>query len=150
MSVVVSGIYCVLVVLSACEALEKQLNSLGTRWATICEWTKEKWVTLQDILVKWQQFSEDQAQFSDWLAEKEDVLGRMNQADVSDPGHVIAQVKDLKVSQTDVSDPGHVITQVKVWKMRGEGGCPRQDRPGRHVRPGACPHTNLKEVNIIL
>ena len=53
---------------------------------------------LQDLLLKWQHFAEEQHKFSDWLAQKEAVLGHMIKCDLSDPDTVIKQVKDLKVS----------------------------------------------------
>ena len=55
-------------------------------------------MVLQDLLLKWQNFSEEQAKFSDWLAEKEGILGTMMESDLTDPDTVIKQVKDLKVS----------------------------------------------------
>lgn len=33
---------------------------LGDRWANICRWTEDRWVLLQDILLKWQRFTEEQ------------------------------------------------------------------------------------------
>ncbi|KAG2468093.1 UTRO protein, partial [Polypterus senegalus] len=45
---------------SATAALEEQLQSLGERWAAVCRWTEERWRKLQDILLVWQQFIEDQ------------------------------------------------------------------------------------------
>ncbi|KAK3089530.1 hypothetical protein FSP39_004327 [Pinctada imbricata] len=87
---------------SACEALETQLQHLGKKWAAICNWTEQKWLMLQDLLLKWQHFSEEQHKFSDWLAEKEAVLGHMIKCDLSDPDNVIKQVKDLKAIETDM------------------------------------------------
>jgi len=77
--------------------MEKQLQHLGKRWAVICNWTEQQWLLLQEILLKWQHFSEEQAMFSDWLAEKEAVLSRMRESDLADPDQVISQVKNLKV-----------------------------------------------------
>lgn len=81
----------------ACEAMETQLQRLGKKWAAICTWTEQQWLVLQDLLLKWQNFSEEQAKFSDWLAEKEGILGTMMESDLTDPDTVIKQVKDLKV-----------------------------------------------------
>ncbi|ERE65230.1 dystrophin-like protein [Cricetulus griseus] len=36
------------------------MRVLGDRWANICRWTEERWVLLQDILLKWQHFTEEQ------------------------------------------------------------------------------------------
>lgn len=33
---------------------------LGDRWANICRWTEDRWVLLQDVLLKWQRFTEEQ------------------------------------------------------------------------------------------
>ncbi|KAI2598987.1 dystrophin, partial [Homo sapiens] len=42
---------------------------LGDRWANICRWTEDRWVLLQDILLKWQRLTEEQCLFSAWLSE---------------------------------------------------------------------------------
>ena len=78
--------------------MEKQLEQLGSRWAAVCQWTEDQWVLLQEVLLRWQQFSDEQTKFSVWLAEKEGILTNMGQADLSDPDQVIVQVKHLKVS----------------------------------------------------
>ena len=77
--------------------MEKQLERLGSRWAAVCRWTEDQWVILQEVLLRWQQFNDEQTKFSVWLAEKESVLTCMGQADLSDPDQVIVQVKHLKV-----------------------------------------------------
>ena len=82
----------------ACVAMEKQLERLGARWAAVCRWTEDQWVLLQEVLLRWQQFADEQTKFSVWLAEKEGVLAHMGQADLTDPDQVIVQVKHLKVS----------------------------------------------------
>ncbi|KAL8624968.1 hypothetical protein ACOMHN_039855 [Nucella lapillus] len=98
---------------AACQAMEKQLEQLGARWAAVCRWTEDQWVVLQEVLLRWQQFNDEQTKFTLWLADKETVLTRMAQTDLSDPDQVIAQVKNLK---TDLSDPNQVIVQVKNLK----------------------------------
>ena len=85
------------VLAAACAALEKQLERLGSRWAAVCRWTEDQWVLLQEVLLRWQQFADEQTKFSVWLAEKEAILANMGQADLSDPDQVIEQVKHLKV-----------------------------------------------------
>lgn len=77
--------------------MENQLQVLGKRWATICHWTEEQWLLLQQVLLKWQNFSEDKSAFSDWLADREAVLEGMRAADLSDNQVAIKQVQDLKV-----------------------------------------------------
>ena len=78
--------------------MENQLQHLGKRWATICHWTEQQWLLLQDVLLKWQTFAEDEIKFSDWLAEKEVVLAKMKTADLTDSKIAVEQVKELKVS----------------------------------------------------
>uniref|UniRef100_A0A8C6U9L0 Calponin-homology (CH) domain-containing protein n=1 Tax=Neogobius melanostomus TaxID=47308 RepID=A0A8C6U9L0_9GOBI len=45
---------------SATAALESKLQVLGDRWAAICRWTEERWILLQEILLKWQHFTNEQ------------------------------------------------------------------------------------------
>ncbi|GFR63479.1 dystrophin [Elysia marginata] len=82
---------------SACAAMEHQLEALGKRWAQICRWTEEQWILLQELLMRWQQFADEQAKFSDWLTEKEALLASMRSADLSTAEEVINQVRHLKV-----------------------------------------------------
>lgn len=82
---------------AACLAMEKQLEKLGSRWAAVCRWTEEQWVVLQEVLLRWQQFSDEQNKFQDWLTAKELVLEQMGHADLMDTDQVIMQVKHLKV-----------------------------------------------------
>ncbi len=79
-------------------ALEQQLESLGQRWATVCKWVEEHSALLQEVQNKWQHFQEEMSQFSDWLAQKEEVLARMRLADLSEMSEIIEQVRNLKVS----------------------------------------------------
>ncbi|WAR08800.1 DMD-like protein, partial [Mya arenaria] len=69
---------------SACEAMETQLQSLGKRWAAICHWTEEQWLLLQQVLLKWQAFSDDRATFAEWLSDREVWIERMQKEDLSD------------------------------------------------------------------
>ena len=78
--------------------MENQLQHLGKRWATICHWTEQQWLLLQEVLLKWQSFAEDEIKFSDWLTEKEAVLVKMKTADLTDSQIAVEQVKELKVS----------------------------------------------------
>ncbi|XP_076466610.1 dystrophin-like isoform X3 [Babylonia areolata] len=89
---------------AACQAMEKQLEQLGARWAAVCRWTEDQWVVLQEVLLRWQQFNDEQTKFSVWLAEKESVLARMGQTDLSDPDQVIVQVKHLKAIENDMEE----------------------------------------------
>lgn len=78
--------------------METQLQHLGKRWAAICTWTEQQWLLLQDVLLKLQHFSDEQKKFSEWLAQKEAILEKFEQSDMSDSDSVITQVKDLKVN----------------------------------------------------
>lgn len=44
--------------LSVCVCVSLQV--LGDRWAAICRWTEERWILLQEILLKWQHFTNEQ------------------------------------------------------------------------------------------
>uniref|UniRef100_A0A3P9MEB2 Calponin-homology (CH) domain-containing protein n=1 Tax=Oryzias latipes TaxID=8090 RepID=A0A3P9MEB2_ORYLA len=50
---------------STTAALEGKLQVLGDRWASICRWTEERWILLQDILLKWQHFTNEQVGLAD-------------------------------------------------------------------------------------
>jgi hypothetical protein len=49
------------------------------------------------LLTRWQHLTDEQMAFDDWLQEKEQVLSRMQNADLSDVNEVIEQVRQLKV-----------------------------------------------------
>ena len=83
---------------TATEVLEEQLTNLGERWANVCQWTEQRWAMLQEVLVHWQKFSQEQVKFDDWLAEKENVLAQMRLQDVRNTEEAIERVKQLKVS----------------------------------------------------
>lgn len=84
---------------TAYQQLEKQLESLGQRWANVCKWVEEQWQILQEVLSKWKHFSGEQRQFNQWLEEKEHVLAQMCSVDMRDVNEVIEQVRQLKVSR---------------------------------------------------
>ena len=77
--------------------MELQLESLSKRWTDICTWTEDRWLLLQDILLKWQYFSEELEVFCCWLSNQEQQLIEMKTADLQHPPHVVEQVKNLKV-----------------------------------------------------
>ena len=52
---------------------------------------------LQEVLVHWQKFSQEQVKFDDWLAEKENVLAQMRLQDVTNTDEAVERVKQLKV-----------------------------------------------------
>ncbi|MBZ3883031.1 Dystrophin [Sciurus carolinensis] len=61
----------------ATAALEEQLKVLGDRWANICRWTEDRWVLLQDILLKWQRFTEEQVLKTD-LEKKRQTMDKLS------------------------------------------------------------------------
>lgn len=77
--------------------MEQQLDSLSKRWTDICTWTEDRWLLLQDILLKWQYYSEELEVFCNWLSDQEQHLIKMKTADLQDPLQVVEQVKNLKV-----------------------------------------------------
>ncbi|XP_062039360.1 dystrophin isoform X5 [Lepus europaeus] len=78
----------------ATAALEEQLKVLGDRWANICRWTEDRWVLLQDILLKWQRFTEEQVLKTDLEKKKQsmDKLSSLNQA-------LLSTLKNKSVTQ---------------------------------------------------
>uniref|UniRef100_A0A2C9KMX3 Dystrophin n=1 Tax=Biomphalaria glabrata TaxID=6526 RepID=A0A2C9KMX3_BIOGL len=101
---------------SACAAMENQLESLGKRWAHICHWTEQQWLVLQELLMRWQQFSDEQAKFNNWLTEKEGILSDMKAAELKTPEQVIHQVKCLKSIENDM------VEQVRRFDALNECG----------------------------
>ncbi|ELK32006.1 Dystrophin [Myotis davidii] len=78
----------------ATTALEEQLKVLGDRWANICRWTEDRWVLLQDILLKWQRFTEEQVLKTDVENKKENMnkLRSLNR-------DLLATLKNTSVTQ---------------------------------------------------
>ncbi|KAL8560189.1 hypothetical protein ACOMHN_021683 [Nucella lapillus] len=89
---------------AACVAMEQQLERLGSRWSAVCRWTEDHWVVLQEVLLRLQQFHDEQTKFSVWMEQKEGVLLRMGQTDLSDPDQVIVQVRHLKAIENDMGE----------------------------------------------
>uniref|UniRef100_A0A8C9CVN1 Dystrophin n=1 Tax=Phocoena sinus TaxID=42100 RepID=A0A8C9CVN1_PHOSS len=86
----------------ATAALEKQLKVLGDRWANICRWTEDRWVLLQDILLKWQRFTEEQCLFSAWLSEKEDAVNKIHTTGFKEQSEMLSSLQKLAVLKTDL------------------------------------------------
>ncbi|XP_042637610.1 dystrophin-like [Orycteropus afer afer] len=86
----------------ATAALEEQLKVLGDRWANICRWTEDRWVLLQDILLKWQRFTEEQCLFGAWLSEKEDALNKIPTTAFKDQNEKLSSLQKLAVLKTDL------------------------------------------------
>ncbi|XP_043313635.1 dystrophin isoform X3 [Cervus canadensis] len=86
----------------ATAALEEQLKVLGDRWANICRWTEDRWVLLQDVLLKWQRFTEEQCLFSTWLSEKEDAVNKIPTTGFKDQSEMLSSLQKLAVLKTDL------------------------------------------------
>ncbi|KAJ8400755.1 hypothetical protein AAFF_G00391090 [Aldrovandia affinis] len=87
---------------SATIALEEKLQLLGDRWAAICKWTEERWVLLQEILLKWQHFTEEQYLFDSWLVEKEALVQSIQSSDFKDQSEMVASLKKLAAVKADL------------------------------------------------
>ena len=61
------------------------------------QYTLKHVLTVQDTLTKWQNFMSERKQFSDWLSQKEIILGNMQMVESADPKELIDLVKTLKV-----------------------------------------------------
>ncbi|XP_039603451.1 utrophin isoform X2 [Polypterus senegalus] len=97
---------------SATAALEEQLQSLGERWAAVCRWTEERWRKLQDILLVWQQFIEDQCLFRAWLSEKEKTLSNIQTSNFKDPNETIVTVQKLANLKEDMEMKRKTLDQL--------------------------------------
>ncbi|XP_041067968.1 dystrophin isoform X1 [Carcharodon carcharias] len=82
---------------NATAALEEELQILGERWAAICKWTEERWILLQEILFKWQYFTEEQCLFDAWLMEKEESLNKVQTTGFRDQNEMVANLRKLAI-----------------------------------------------------
>ncbi|XP_039770096.1 dystrophin isoform X4 [Ornithorhynchus anatinus] len=86
----------------ATAALEEQLQVLGDRWANICRWTEDRWAVLQDILLKWQHFTDEQCLFDAWLTEKEVAIGNINLTGFKDQDEMVTNLRKLSALKGDL------------------------------------------------
>ncbi|XP_054915286.1 dystrophin isoform X6 [Poeciliopsis prolifica] len=80
---------------SATAALESKLQVLGDRWAAICRWTEERWILLQEILLKWQHFTNEQCLFDSWLTQKEELVRSTKTSNLKDQAEMAACLRRL-------------------------------------------------------
>uniref|UniRef100_A0A4W6EVZ2 Dystrophin n=1 Tax=Lates calcarifer TaxID=8187 RepID=A0A4W6EVZ2_LATCA len=80
---------------SATAALETKLQVLGDRWAAICRWTEERWILLQEILLKWQHFTNEQCLFDSWLTQKEELVSSIKTSNLKDQAEMVACLRRL-------------------------------------------------------
>ncbi|XP_061641317.1 dystrophin isoform X2 [Phyllopteryx taeniolatus] len=87
---------------SATAALESKLQVLGDRWAAICRWTEERWILLQEILLKWQHFTNEQSLFDSWLTQKEELVRSIKTPNVKDHAATASCLRHLAMVQTEL------------------------------------------------
>nr|XP_019960032.1 PREDICTED: dystrophin-like [Paralichthys olivaceus] len=87
---------------SATAALESKLQVLGDRWAAICKWTEERWILLQEILLKWQHFTNEQCLFDSWLTQKEELVSSIKTSNLKDQAEMVACLRRLALVKADL------------------------------------------------
>ncbi|XP_053170341.1 dystrophin isoform X2 [Scomber japonicus] len=87
---------------SATAALEGKLQVLGDRWAAICRWTEERWILLQEILLKWQHFTNEQCLFDSWLTQKEELVSSIKTSNLKDQAEMVACLRRLAAVKADL------------------------------------------------
>ncbi|XP_028324112.1 dystrophin isoform X3 [Gouania willdenowi] len=87
---------------SATAALENKLQVLGDRWAAICRWTEDRWILLQEILLKWQHFTNEQCLFDSWLTQKEEVVRSIKTSNLKDQAETVACLRRLATVKADL------------------------------------------------
>ncbi|XP_070787037.1 dystrophin-like [Enoplosus armatus] len=87
---------------SATAALESKLQVLGDRWAAICRWTEERWILLQEILLKWQHFTNEQCLFDSWLTQKEELVRSIKTSNLKDQAETVACLRRLATVKADL------------------------------------------------
>ncbi|KAM6893218.1 dystrophin isoform 3-T3 [Lycodopsis pacificus] len=87
---------------SATAALESKLQVLGDRWAAICRWTEERWILLQEILLKWQHFTNEQCLFDSWLTQKEELVRSIKTSNLNDQAEMVTCLRRLAAVKADL------------------------------------------------
>lgn len=87
---------------SATAALESKLQVLGDRWAAICRWTEERWILLQEILLKWQHFTNEQCLFDSWLMQKEELVRSIKTSNLKEQPEMVACLRRLATVKSDL------------------------------------------------
>uniref|UniRef100_A0A671Z343 Dystrophin n=1 Tax=Sparus aurata TaxID=8175 RepID=A0A671Z343_SPAAU len=87
---------------SATAALESKLQVLGDRWAAICRWTEERWILLQEILLKWQHFTNEQCLFDSWLTQKEELVRSIKTSNLKDQAEMVACLRRLATVKAEL------------------------------------------------
>ncbi|XP_061855860.1 dystrophin isoform X7 [Colius striatus] len=97
----------------ATAALEEQLQRFGNRWAAICRWTEDRWVLLQDILRKWQHFTEEQCLFDAWLTEKENAVNEIHITGFKDQSETLTNLHKLSILKGDLEMKRQMMSKLK-------------------------------------
>ncbi|XP_033837659.2 dystrophin isoform X13 [Periophthalmus magnuspinnatus] len=87
---------------SATAALESRLQVLGDRWAAICRWTEERWILLQEILLKWQHFTNEQCLFDSWLTQKEELVRSIKTSNLKEQAEIVACQRKLSMLKSEL------------------------------------------------
>ncbi|XP_071957062.1 dystrophin-like isoform X2 [Antedon mediterranea] len=87
---------------NATALLEEQLNSLGERWAKVCQWTEQRWAVLQEVLLNWQKLSDEEKRFEEWLKATEKLLADMRPVDFNDSNATMQHVNRLKLLEEEL------------------------------------------------
>ncbi|XP_069568938.1 dystrophin isoform X2 [Brachyistius frenatus] len=87
---------------SATAALESKLQVLGDRWAAICRWTEERWILLQEILLKWQHFTNEQCLFDSWLTQKEELVRSIKTSNLKNQAETVSCLRSLATVKADL------------------------------------------------
>ncbi|XP_062373471.1 dystrophin [Sardina pilchardus] len=104
----------------ATAALEEKLKHLGNRWAAICKWTEERWVLLQEVLLKWQDFAEAQCEFERWLTQKEQQVKMQQSGDAATRLRNLALLKaELEVKQRSL-DHLRSLSQALICSVKNK------------------------------
>ncbi|KAK7893466.1 hypothetical protein WMY93_022618 [Mugilogobius chulae] len=130
---------------SATAALESKLQVLGDRWAAICRWTEERWILLQEILLKWQHFTNEQCLFDSWLTQKEDLVRSIKTSNLKEQAEIVACQRRLTVDfngfmensvdgtlvKGDSGSWRDLLSYYSVWSKALIGTCQVCGRPSR-------------------
>ncbi|CAL8307771.1 unnamed protein product [Merluccius merluccius] len=87
---------------SATAALEGKLQLLGDRWAAICKWTEERWILLQEILLKWQHFTNEQCLFDSWLSQKEELVRTLKTTNLKETAEMVDTLQRLSALKAEM------------------------------------------------
>lgn len=91
--------------------MEKQLETLGIRWTTVCQWVEQRSSHLNVALNQWRMFDDRLSSFVTWLTETEDTLADIEQRrqsfddlQMADISEIVEQLQCLKVSESSSSN----------------------------------------------